>query len=114
MRDSDGMDLNELLVFVRVVQAGSIRGAAELLGMPRGSARAARDRARRLERVLAGWSPPSTPIHVVYPSTRHLSPAVRSFIDHMRERMSPPPCGVTRQLRAPREAREGSCREHPA
>ena len=29
------MDLNELVIFVRVVQVGSIRGAAEALGMPR-------------------------------------------------------------------------------
>lgn len=44
-------------------------------------------RAGRLERVLPGWSPPSTPLHLVYPSGRHLSPTVRSFIDHMQERM---------------------------
>ena len=48
-------------------------------------------RARRLERVLADWSAPSTPVHVVYPSTRHLSPKVRSFVDHLQERMTPPP-----------------------
>jgi DNA-binding transcriptional LysR family regulator len=48
-------------------------------------------RARRLERVLRQWSAPSTPVHVVYPSTRHLSPKVKSFIDHLRERMTPLP-----------------------
>lgn len=47
-------------------------------------------RAGRLERVLPGWSPPSTPLHVVYPSARHLSPTVRSFIDHVQERMKLP------------------------
>lgn len=41
--------------------------------------------AGRLERVLPRWSPPSTPMHVVYPSTRYLSPTVRSFVDHLRE-----------------------------
>ena len=48
-------------------------------------------RARRLERVLPDWSIPSTPVHVVYPSTRHLSPKVKSFVDHLQERMTPPP-----------------------
>jgi DNA-binding transcriptional LysR family regulator len=48
-------------------------------------------RARRLERVLRDWDAPSTPVHVVYPSTRHLSPKVKSFIDHLYEAMTPPP-----------------------
>jgi DNA-binding transcriptional LysR family regulator len=48
-------------------------------------------RARRLEHVLREWSPPSTPVHVVYPSTRHVSPEVKSFVDHLQERMTPPP-----------------------
>jgi DNA-binding transcriptional LysR family regulator len=48
-------------------------------------------RARRLERVLPDWSAPSTPVQVVYPSTRHLSPKVKSFIDHVQARMTPPP-----------------------
>jgi len=45
-------------------------------------------RARRLERVLPRWSPPATPMHIVYPSTRHVSPTVRSFIDHLQEAMT--------------------------
>jgi DNA-binding transcriptional LysR family regulator len=48
-------------------------------------------RAHRLERVLRDWNPPSTPVHVVYPSTRHISPKVKSFIEHLHERMTPPP-----------------------
>jgi DNA-binding transcriptional LysR family regulator len=44
-------------------------------------------RTGRLERVLAGWSPPATAMHVVYPSTRHVSPTVRSFVDHVQARM---------------------------
>lgn len=48
-------------------------------------------RARRLDRVLRDWNAPATPVHVVYPSTRHLSPKVKSFIDHLHERMTPPP-----------------------
>lgn len=48
-------------------------------------------RARRLARVLADWNVPSTFLHVVYPSTRHISPKVKSFIDHLDARMTPPP-----------------------
>ncbi|HET6582214.1 MAG TPA: LysR family transcriptional regulator [Nannocystaceae bacterium] len=48
-------------------------------------------RARRLERVLRDWTAPSTPVHVVYPSTRHMSPKVKSFVDHLQQRMTPPP-----------------------
>jgi DNA-binding transcriptional LysR family regulator len=48
-------------------------------------------RAGRLRRVLADWNAPSTPVHVVYPSARHLSPKVKSFVDHLQKRMTPPP-----------------------
>jgi DNA-binding transcriptional LysR family regulator len=48
-------------------------------------------RARRFERVLPDWTAPPTPVHVVYPSTRHLSPKVKSFIDHLTAHMTPPP-----------------------
>jgi DNA-binding transcriptional LysR family regulator len=48
-------------------------------------------RARRLERVLRDWSAPSTPMHVVYPSTRHVSPKVKSFVDHLHAQLTPPP-----------------------
>jgi DNA-binding transcriptional LysR family regulator len=48
-------------------------------------------RARRLERVLRDWNAPPTPVHVVYPSTRHISPKVKSFVDHLQEHMTPPP-----------------------
>lgn len=48
-------------------------------------------RAKRLERVLPDWCSPEIPIHAVYPSTRHLSPKVKAFLDHLRERMTPPP-----------------------
>ena len=47
-------------------------------------------RAGRLKRVLPDWNPPSTPVHVVYPSSRHLSPLVKTFVDHLLERMPPP------------------------
>ncbi len=48
-------------------------------------------RGRRLTRVLADWNVPSTSLHVVYPSTRHISPKVKSFIDHLHAHMTPPP-----------------------
>lgn len=48
-------------------------------------------RARRLERVLRDWNAPSTPIHVVYPTARHLSAKVKSFVEHLQQRMTPPP-----------------------
>lgn len=45
----------------------------------------------RLRRVLPDWRSPAVPIHAVYPSTRHLSPKVKTFLDHLRDEMSPPP-----------------------
>jgi DNA-binding transcriptional LysR family regulator len=48
-------------------------------------------RARRLERVLPAWNTSATPVHVVYPSTRHVPPKVTSFVDHLQQRMTPPP-----------------------
>jgi hypothetical protein len=41
--------------------------------------------------VLPEWNTPSTPVHVVYPSSRHISPNVKSFVDHLQARMTPPP-----------------------
>lgn len=51
-------------------------------------------RMKRLVRVLPDWHMPAVPIHIVYPSSRHLSPKVRAFVDHMSESMSPPPWEV--------------------
>jgi DNA-binding transcriptional LysR family regulator len=48
-------------------------------------------RTHRLERVLREWEAPPTPVHVVYPSTRHVSPAVKSFVEHLQAKMMPPP-----------------------
>lgn len=45
----------------------------------------------RLVRVLPEWCAPSFPIHAVYPSTRHLSPKVRAFIDHLTTTKVPLP-----------------------
>lgn len=48
-------------------------------------------RAKRLERVLREWTTLSTPVHVVYPSVRHISVKAKSFIDHLQQHMTPPP-----------------------
>ncbi|WP_240488435.1 LysR family transcriptional regulator [Labilithrix luteola] len=45
----------------------------------------------RLARVLPDWNAPSVQVHVVYPSTRHVSPKVKTFVEHLLARMSPPP-----------------------
>lgn len=50
--------------------------------------------ARALERVLPDWDAPSTPVHVVYPGKRHVSPTVTSFVDHLRERVTSAPWGL--------------------
>ncbi len=44
-------------------------------------------RARRLRRVLSGWCSAETPVHAVYPSTRHLSPKVSAFVEILREQL---------------------------
>jgi DNA-binding transcriptional LysR family regulator len=48
-------------------------------------------RSRKLERVLTDWGPAATPMHIVYPSIRHVSPKVTSFVEHLQQRMTPPP-----------------------
>src|SRR5262249_19537672 len=48
-------------------------------------------RARRLLRVLPDWNAPSTPVHAVYPSTRQISPKVKTFLDHLQAHLIPPP-----------------------
>lgn len=42
---------------------------------------------KKLVRVLPAWSSPHASIHAVYASTRHLSPKVKAFVDHLREHM---------------------------
>lgn len=45
---------------------------------------AAHLRAGQLVRLLPEWSSPPVPVHAVYPSTRHLSPKVTAFLEHLR------------------------------
>ncbi len=42
----------------------------------------------RLRHVLSAWCSVETPVHAVYPTTRHLSPKVVRFIDCLREHLS--------------------------
>lgn len=42
--------------------------------------------AGRLRRILPGWNSPGTPVHALYPGSRHLSPKVSAFVDFLRER----------------------------
>lgn len=42
-------------------------------------------RGGRIERVLPEWSLPPIPVSLVFPSRREVSPAVRAFVEHMRE-----------------------------
>ena len=44
--------------------------------------------AGRLRRVLPSWSSAATPVQVVYPTARHLTPKVHAFVDLLRERFS--------------------------
>ncbi len=50
-------------------------------------------RTKRLGRVLPEWCSPETPLHAVYPSTRHLSPNVKAFLDQLRDQMTRPSRG---------------------
>jgi DNA-binding transcriptional LysR family regulator len=45
-------------------------------------------RAGRLVALLQGFVPPSSPIHAVYPSRRHLSAKVRAFVDFLVARFA--------------------------
>jgi len=48
-------------------------------------------RERRLEQVLGEWCSPRATIHAVYPTARLLSPKVKAFVDHLKEKFTPPP-----------------------
>lgn len=45
----------------------------------------------RLVRLLPGWRLADLDVHAVYPSVRHLSPKVRSFVDFLAGRFRDPP-----------------------
>ena len=45
----------------------------------------------RLQHVLADWEPAQMSIYALYPSRKHLSPAVRAFLDFLIERFAARP-----------------------
>ncbi len=51
-------------------------------------------RSGALVRVLTGWCGYEGEVFAVYPSTRNLSPKLRSFLDFLTARMSPEPWGA--------------------
>ncbi|BCR04351.1 transcriptional regulator [Desulfuromonas versatilis] len=48
-------------------------------------------RSGRLSVALEGWKLPGTGIYAVYPSPRHLSIKVKTFIDFLQQSLTPPP-----------------------
>lgn len=44
-----------------------------------------------LRRILRAWHSPAIPLYAVYPSTRHLSPKVKTFLDHLQAELTPLP-----------------------
>jgi DNA-binding transcriptional LysR family regulator len=44
-----------------------------------------------LVRVLERFEPPESPLHVLYPSQRHMAPKVRTFVDALVRAFSDPP-----------------------
>ena len=41
---------------------------------------------RKLTKILRGWASPGPPVHMLYPSSRHLSSRVRAFVDFAQAR----------------------------
>jgi DNA-binding transcriptional LysR family regulator len=72
-----------------VLQASAIAGVGVTLLPAYQCVRDLQD--RKLERVLRDWDVPSTPIQIVYPTARYVTPKVRTFVEHLQQRMSPPP-----------------------
>ncbi len=52
-------------------------------------------RSGRLQVALEGWALPGAGLHAVYPSPRHLSAKVKTFIDFLQQKLSPPPWSAT-------------------
>ena len=54
-------------------------------------------RSGSLMRLLPDWTSPETQTFAVYPSTRHLSPKVKTFLDFLQERLLPPPWALEQE-----------------
>ena len=48
-------------------------------------------RTKKLEALLRDWEAPAVPINIVYPSGRHISPKVKTFVEYLQQRTTPPP-----------------------
>jgi DNA-binding transcriptional LysR family regulator len=73
------ISVNEALTIYRLV----INGAG--LGIISGYLCAPEIAADRLVRLFTDWSPPPVEVNLVFPSRRELAPAVRAFVDYMKE-----------------------------
>lgn len=96
LRLENGGETREVAVSARLLVSDfDIVYAAALAGLgiaPLPAFRCVDDlREHRLERVLRGWAPPPVPVHIVYPTARHLSAKVKSFVEYVQQRMTPPP-----------------------
>ena len=58
----------------------------------------------RLRTVLEPFEPPPTPLSLLFPSARHLSPKVKSFVDFLSARFTPPPWDPLEATRGPAPA----------
>ena len=73
------ISVNEALTIHRLV----VHGAG--LGILSGYLCSAEIAAGRLVRLFPEWSPPAVEVNIVFPSRRELSPAVRAFVDYMKD-----------------------------
>jgi DNA-binding transcriptional LysR family regulator len=92
--ESASLDLSPRLVVSDIEIVHAVVGAGLGIALVPAYQCLADLRERRLERVLREWGPPVTPVHIVYPSARHLVPAVKSFIDYVQRAMTPPAWGI--------------------
>jgi len=84
VRVSPRLSVNDLELLVEVARAGI--GIALIAEFICGDDL----RAGRLRRLLPDWCSTEEPVHVVYPTARHLSPKVAAFVDLLRERFALP------------------------
>jgi LysR family transcriptional regulator for bpeEF and oprC len=77
------ISVNEALTIYRL----ALNGAG--LGILSGYLCAPEIAADRLVRLFPDWSPPPVEVNLVFPSRRELSPAVRAFVDYMKEVSTP-------------------------
>nr|WP_144161745.1 LysR family transcriptional regulator [Paraburkholderia sp. BCC1885] len=75
------LTFEHLLIFIAVVETGSLTRAAERLGIGK---TAVSKGIQRLERVYADWSTAPLAIHALLPPGKHTSPKVRALIDMLK------------------------------